>query len=147
MGKGVLGLGGVEVCSPLIRLAVGLLECGLGHLLSQYGSELRGEAVSKVLELRVARGRGNGEIQVKEIVDEGVIKSRGDLQRWWRERGDGSSRRRGWRSRLVALWGLGDGDVGGLINEDGSGSVGRGHEWRERIETRRRDSLFLSRRG
>ena len=107
----------------------------MGHLLSQYGSELGGETVPKVFELRVAGGRGHGEIRVKEVVDEGVVKSRGDLQRRGRERGDGSSRRRGWRSRLVALRGLGNGDVGGFIDENGSGSVGRGHEWRERIET------------
>ena len=135
MGKGVLGLGSVEVRSPLVRLALGLLESGLGHLLSQYGSELGGETVSEVFELSVARGGGNGEIRVKEIVDEGVVKSRGDLQRWRRVRCDGSSRRRGWRSRLVALWSLGDGDVGGFIDKDGSGSVGGGHEWRERMET------------
>ena len=83
MGKGVLGLGSVEVRSSLVRLTLGFLEGGLGHLLSQYGSELGGEAVPKVLELGVPRGRGNGEIRVKEIVDEGVAKSRGDLQRWW----------------------------------------------------------------
>ena len=107
---------------------LGFLESGLGHLLSQYGSEFGGETVPKVLELGVATGGGNGEIWVKEVVDEGVIKSRGDLQRWRRERGDGSSRQKGWRSRFVTFRGLGDGDVGGLIDEDGSGSVGRGHE-------------------
>ena len=106
----------------------------MGHLLSQYGSELGGETVSKVLELSVAGGRGNGEIRVKEVVDERVVKSRGDLERWGRERGDGSRRRRGWRSRLVTFRGLGDGDVCGLIDDDGSGSIGGGHEWRERIE-------------
>ena len=147
MGEGVLGLGGIGVCSPLIRFPLGLLESGLGHLLSQYGSQFGGETVPKVLELGVASGGGNGEIRVEEIVDEGVIKSRGDLQRWRRERGGGSSRRRGRRSRLVTFWDLGDGDVGGLIDEDGSGSVGRGHEWRERMETCRRDPCLLSRRG
>ena len=67
----------------MVRLTLGLFESGLGHLLSQYGSELGGETVSKVLELGVAGGRGNGEIRVEEIVDEGVVKSRGDLQRRW----------------------------------------------------------------
>ena len=79
MSKGVLGLGSVEVRSSLVRLTLGLLEGGLGHLLSQYGSELGGETVSKVFELSVAGGGGNGEIRVEEIVDEGVVKSRGDL--------------------------------------------------------------------
>ena len=115
MGEGVLGLGGVEVRSTLVRFTLGLLESGLGHLLSQYGSELGGETVSKVLELSIAGGGGNGEIRVKEVVDERVVKSRGDLQRC-RRRGDGgSSRRRGWRSRLVTLLDLGDGDVCGLV--------------------------------
>ena len=82
MGEGILGLGGVRVCSPLVRFTLGLLEGGLGHLLSQYGSELGGETIPQVLELSIARGGGNGEIRVEEIVDEGVIKSRGDLQRW-----------------------------------------------------------------
>ena len=81
MGEGVLGLGRIEVCSSLIRLALGFLESGLGHLLSQYGSEFGGETISEVLKLGVASGGGNGEIRVKEIVDEGVVKSRGDLQR------------------------------------------------------------------
>ena len=88
-----------------------------------------------MFELGISRGRGNGEIRVKEVVDERVAKSGGDLQRWGRERGDGSSRRRGWRSRLVTFRDLGDGDVRGFIDEDGSGSIGGGHEWRERIET------------
>ena len=77
MGKGALGLGSVEVRSSLVGLALGLLESGVGHLLSQYGSEFGGEAISKVLELGVASGGGNGEIRVEEIVNEGVVKSRG----------------------------------------------------------------------
>ena len=128
MGKGVLGLGSVKVCSSLVRLTLGLLEGGLGHLLSQYGSEFGGETVSKAFELGVPGGRGNGEIRVEEIVDEGVVKSRGDLQRRWRRGGDSSSRRRGWRSRFVTLLDLGDGDVCGFIDEDGGGSIGGGHE-------------------
>ena len=81
VGEGVLGFGGVEVCPPLVRLTLGLFEGGLGHLLSQYGSKLGGETIPKLLELGIAGGRGDGEIWVKEVVDEGVVKSRGDLQR------------------------------------------------------------------
>ena len=82
MGEGVLGLGRVKICSSLIRLTLGLLKGCLGHLLSQYGSEFGGETVPKALELGVTGGGGNGEIRVKEVVDERVVKSRGDLQRW-----------------------------------------------------------------
>ena len=85
VGEGVLGIGRVEGGLFLIQLALDLVspfEGGLGHLLSQYGLEFGGEAVSQVFELCIAGDWGNGEIRVKEVVDEGIVKSRGDLQRW-----------------------------------------------------------------
>ena len=85
VGKGVLGKGRVEGDLLAVCLSLELfdpLKGGLGHLLSQYGSEVRGEAVAEVGELRIAGDRGNGEIWVKEVVDEGIAEARGDLERW-----------------------------------------------------------------
>ena len=105
MGKGVLGEGCVEGGLSLVRLGLDLLdpfESGLGHLLSQYGSEVGGEAVAEVCKLRIAGDRGNGEIWVKEVVDEGISKARWDSERWGRR---GENRRlRGWSRRFVTLW-------------------------------------------
>ena len=105
MGEGILGEGCVKGSLPSVRLALDLFnpfEGGLGHLLSQYGSEVGGETVAKVCELRIAGDRGNGEIWVKEVVDEGITEARRDSERWGRR---GESRRlRGWSRRLVTLW-------------------------------------------
>ena len=82
VGKGVLGLGCVESGLLLVRLALNLVspfEGSLGHLLSQYGLEFGGKAVSQVFELRIAGSWGDGEIRVKEVVDKRFVESRGDL--------------------------------------------------------------------
>ena len=82
VGEGILGIGRVKGDLFLIRLALDLVspfEGGLGHLLSQYGSEFGGEAVSQVFELRIAGNRGDGEIQVKEVFDKRIVESKGDL--------------------------------------------------------------------
>ena len=99
VGKGVLGEGCVESVLSTVCLPLNLFdpfEGGLGHLLSQYGSEVGGETVAKVCELRVAGVRGNGEIRVKEVVDEGITEARGDLERRGRR---GENRRLRGRSR------------------------------------------------
>ena len=97
VGEGVLGEGCVEGDLSLFRFTLGLLnllEGGLGHLLSQYGSEVGGEAIAEVCELRIAGDRGNGEIWVKEVVDEGITETRRDSECWGRR---GENRRlRGW---------------------------------------------------
>ena len=53
-------------------------EGGLGHLLSQYGSGFGGEVISKVLELCITGGRGNGEIWVEQFVEKWISVARGD---------------------------------------------------------------------
>ena len=86
VSEGVLSEGRVKVGLFAVRLSLDLVdpfEGGLGHLLSQYGSEVGGEAIAEMCELRVTGDRGNGEIRVKEVVDEGVTEARGDLERRW----------------------------------------------------------------
>ena len=129
MGEGVLGEGCIEGGLSFVRFALDLFdpfEGGLGHLLSQYGSEVGGEAIAEVRELRKAGDRGNGEIRVKEVVDEGITEARWDSERWGR-RGD-SRRLRGWSRRLVTFWRVRDRDVRGFINNDGGGRGVIGHE-------------------
>ena len=105
MGEGVLGKGRIKGGLLAVRFALHLVnpfEGGLGHLLSQYGSEVGGEAVTEVRKLRIAGDGGDGEIRVKEVVDERVAKARGDLECHGRR---GTSRQfRGWSRRLVTLW-------------------------------------------
>ena len=84
VGEGVFGKGRIE--SGLLGICFALdlvnpLEGGLGHLLSQYSSEVGGEAITEVCKLRVARDGGDGEVWVKEVVDKGVAEARGDLER------------------------------------------------------------------
>ena len=83
MGEGLLVCDRVEGSLLLIRFFLDLVspfEGGLGHLLSQYGSGSGGKAVSQVFELRVAEGQGDGEIWVKEVVEERIPEPGGDLQ-------------------------------------------------------------------
>ena len=57
VGKGVFGEGRIEGGLLVICLSLEFInpfEGGLGHLLSQYGSEVGGETITEVCELRIA---------------------------------------------------------------------------------------------
>ena len=87
MGEGVLGKGRIEGGLLAVHFALDLVspfEGSLGHLLSQYGSEVGGEAITELCELRIAGDGRDGEVWVKEVVDEGITEARGDLERRWR---------------------------------------------------------------
>ena len=129
MGEGVLGKGRVEGGLSFVRLALDLFDPfkgGLGHLLSQYGSKVGGEAIAEVRELCISGDGGNGELWVKEVVDEGITEARRNSERWGRR---GESRRlRGRSRRFVTLWRVRDRDVRGFINDDGGRGGVIGHE-------------------